>query len=114
LDDFGWTDKVVDWMKQGRNSDDEVTKSLGKVKSSKNVKVKNDFIGIYADKWFGEVEVYEKDKQLWFKSNRSPKLNGPMAFYNANTFAIKWEYQAMNCDALCFHLMKQVKRNQFK
>jgi hypothetical protein len=25
LDDFGWTDKVVDWMKQGRNSD-EVTK----------------------------------------------------------------------------------------
>jgi hypothetical protein len=36
----------------------------------------NDFIGIYADKWFGEVEVYEKDKQLWFKSNRSPKLNG--------------------------------------
>ena len=22
-----------------------------------------------------------------------------MLFYNANTFAIKWEYQAMNCDA---------------
>jgi hypothetical protein len=41
LDDFGWTDKVVDWMKQGRNSDDEVTKKFGKkVKSSKNVKVK--------------------------------------------------------------------------
>jgi hypothetical protein len=30
LDDFGWTDKVVDWMKQGRNSDDEVTKKFGK------------------------------------------------------------------------------------
>jgi hypothetical protein len=40
LDDFGWTDKVVDWMKQGRNSDDEVTKSLGKSKIVKNVKVK--------------------------------------------------------------------------
>jgi hypothetical protein len=53
---------------------------LGKVKSSKKCKSENDdFIGIYADKWFGEVEVYEKDKQLWFKSNRSPKLNGPMA-----------------------------------
>jgi hypothetical protein len=36
LDDFGWTDKVVDWMKQGRNSDDEVTKKVWeKVKSSK-------------------------------------------------------------------------------
>jgi hypothetical protein len=79
LDDFGWTDKVVDWMKQGRNSDDEVTKKFGKSKIVKKCKSENDdFIGIYADKWFGEVEVYEKDKQLWFKSNRSPKLNGPM------------------------------------
>ncbi|MCB0471272.1 MAG: DUF3471 domain-containing protein, partial [Flavobacteriaceae bacterium] len=25
--------------------------------------------------------------------------NGPMYFYNANTFAIKWEYQDMNADA---------------
>jgi hypothetical protein len=30
-----------------------------------------------------------KDMKNMFKSNRSPKLNGPMAFYNANTF-IKW------------------------
>lgn len=114
LDDFGWTDKVVDWMKQGRNTDEEVTKKVWeKVKSSKNVKVKNeDFIGIYADKWFGEVQVYEKDKQLWFKSNRSPKLNGPMAFYKANTFAIKWEYQAMNCDAFAMFSLDEEGKAQ--
>jgi hypothetical protein len=48
--------------------------------------VKNDdFIGIYADKWFGEVQGYEN-----ICSNQIvPKLNGPMAFYNANTF-VKW------------------------
>jgi hypothetical protein len=63
--------------------------------------VKNEnYIGIYADKWFGKVEVFEKNKQLWIKCYRSPKLNGPMAFFQENSFAIKWEYQAMNCDAL--------------
>lgn len=102
LDDFGWTDKIAGWGRFQRNRSDDVTKKVWeKVDSAKKVKVNNeDFIGIYEDKWFGKIEVFEKDKKLWFKSFRSPKLNGPMAFYNANTFAIKWEYQAMNCDAL--------------
>lgn len=114
LEDYGWTNKVVEWMKQGENTSDDVTKSIWeKVKSSKNIKVKNqDFIGVYADKWFGEIEVFEKDKQLWFKSYRSPKLNGPMAFYNANTFAIKWEYQAMNCDAFAMFSLDETGKAQ--
>ncbi|MFX8312572.1 DUF3471 domain-containing protein, partial [Acinetobacter baumannii] len=80
---------------------------------SKNIKVKNeDFIGTYRDKWFGDVQVFEKNKQLWFKSLRSPKLNGPMAFYNANTFAIKFEYQAMNCDALVLFSLDETGKAQ--
>lgn len=117
LDDFGWTDKLVGWMNEDRNAGDDVTKKVWeKVKQSKNIKIKNeDFIGVYADKWFGEIEVFEKNKQLWFKSYRSPKLNGPMAFYNANTFAIKWEYQAMNCDALAmFSLDENGKAQSIK
>ena len=54
---------------------------------------------MYEDKWFGKMEIFMKDRQLWIKSLRSPKLNGPMSFYSTNTFAIKWEYQDMNCDA---------------
>jgi len=117
LDDFGWTDKLVGWMNEERNAGDDVTKKVWeKVKQSKNIKIKNeDFIGVYADKWFGEIEVFEKNKQLWFKSYRSPKLNGPMSFYNANTFAIKWEYQAMNCDALAmFSLDENGKAQSIK
>lgn len=114
LDDFGWTDKIADWMKQGKDTGDDVTKKVWeKVKSVKNVKVKNeDFVGVYEDKWFGKIEVFEKDKQLWFKSYRSPKLNGPMAFYNANTFAIKWEYQAMNCDAFAMFSLDEMGKAQ--
>jgi len=114
LDDFGWTNKIVEWMKMGKNNGDEVTKKTWeKVESVKNVKVNNpDFIGIYEDKWFGKVEVFEKDKQLWIRSYRSPKLNGPMAFYNANTFAIKWEYQAMNCDAFAMFSLDETGKAQ--
>ncbi len=114
LDDFGWTDKMVTWMSQDEASGDDVTKKVWqKVASSKNVKIKNeDFIGVYADKWFGEIEVFEKNKQLWFKSYRSPKLNGPMAFYNANTFAIKWDYQAMNCDAFAMFSLDETGKAQ--
>ena len=52
----------------------------------------NFFTGVYEDNWFGEMEVYQQDNQLWIKSKKSPKLRGPMYYYNANTFAVDWEY----------------------
>ncbi len=114
LDDFGWVNKHVNWITQAGSTADEVTtKVWAKVDSAKNIKIKkNDFLGIYEDKWFGKVEVFEKDQQLWFKSYRSPKLNGPMGFYNANTFAIKWEYQDMNCDALAMFSLDETGKAQ--
>jgi CubicO group peptidase (beta-lactamase class C family) len=117
LDDFGWVDKYAARMNAQRRESDDVTKKVWeKVALSKNTVIKKeDFIGVYEDKWFGKVEVFEKDKQLWIKSYRSPKLNGPMAFYNANTFAIKWEYQAMNCDAFAmFSLDEKGKAQSIK
>jgi hypothetical protein len=101
-------------MNQQRSTGDEVTNKVwAKVEAAKNTAVKNeDYIGIYEDKWFGKVEVFEKDRQLWFKSYRSSKLNGPMAFYNANSFAIKWEYQAMNCDALAMFSLDETGKAQ--
>ncbi len=114
LDDFGWTDKIAENMNQNKLTGDDVCKKVWeKVESVKNVKVKNeDFIGIYEDAWFGKFEVFEKAHQLWIKSYRSPKLNGPMAFYNANTFAIKWEYQAMNCDAFAMFSLDETGKAQ--
>jgi len=101
LDDYGWIDKMAAWRNEDKNEEDSVTKKTWEqVELAKKTKVKNEnFIGIYADKWFGKVEVFERNQQLWIKCYRSPKLNGPMAFYNDSMFAIKWEYQAMNCDA---------------
>ena len=50
--------------------------------------------------------------KLWMKSHKSPKLNGEMFFYNANTFAIKWEYQDMNADAFAMFSLDQEGKAQ--
>jgi CubicO group peptidase (beta-lactamase class C family) len=114
LDDFGWIEKIAAGMNQQKNTGDELTNKVwAKVEAAKKTPVKNeDYIGIYQDNWFGKVEVFMKDKQLWIKCHRSPKLNGPMFFYNANTFAIKWEYQAMNCDALAMFSLDETGKAQ--
>lgn len=114
LDDFGWIEKNVTRMNQQKSTGDEISNKVwAKVEAEKNTAVKkDDYIGIYEDKWFGKVEVFLKDKQLWIKCHRSPKLNGPMAFYNANTFAIKWEYQAMNADAFAMFSLDETGKAQ--
>ena len=114
LDDYAWIDKMVEWSNEDKNEGDSVTKKTWEqVELVKKNKVKNEnFIGIYTDKWFGDVEVFEKNKQLWIKCSRSPKLNGPMALYNETTFAIKWEYQAMNCDAFALFSVDETGKAQ--
>lgn len=49
------------------------------------------YTGVYEDAWFGKVEIYEQDNQIWFRSHRSPKLKGQMMYYKANTFVAKWD-----------------------
>jgi len=117
LNDFGWIDKYGKYMQSRNNSADSVvTRVWQTVASAKNTKISTeDYTGIYEDKWFGKIEVFLKENQLWFRAFRSPKLNGPMSFYKANTFAIKWEYQDMNCDAFAmFSLDENGKAQSIK
>lgn len=101
LDDIGWIDiRAKNAEKNIDNADQATKKVWAKVDSVKNTKVRmEDYIGTYEDKWFGKMQIFSKDNQLFIKSLRSPKLNGRMYFYEANTFAIIWEYRDMNCDA---------------
>ena len=101
LDDFHWVDKYYQKMKETLENADSVTKKVWETVSTADDShlKKEDYLGVYKDNWFGKVEVFMNGNKLWFKSHRSPKLNGPMSYYKANTFAIKWEYQDMNADA---------------
>lgn len=117
LDYIDWIDKYYSRLKAEQGNGDSITMKVWQtVKAADGTQIKaSDYTGIFEDKWFGKIEVFEKDKHLWFKSLRSPKLIGPMSFYKANTFAIKWEYQDMNADAFAiFSLDENGKAQSIK
>jgi CubicO group peptidase (beta-lactamase class C family) len=117
LDNNNWIEKYSQRLQsQKSGADSVVAKAWQTVAAAKNTKINpTDYTGIYEDKWFGKIEVFLKGDQLWFRSFRSPKLNGPMQFYKATTFAIKWEYQDMNCDAFAtFNLDEEGKAQSIK
>ncbi len=72
----------------------------------------NDYVGTYEDDWFGNIEIWLEDDKLWFKSLRSPKLNGEMFYYKANTFAIKMDYKDMPCDAFAMFCLDEEGKAQ--
>ena len=117
LDNFDWVAANYKAFQANENAGDSVAKAVWatvKVADKSHLRLE-DYIGTYEDKWFGKMEVFMKDKQLWIKSYRSPKLNGAMSLYKATTFAIKWEYQDMNADAFAiFSLDEEGKAKGIK
>jgi len=107
-----WTSYYSGYKDIRENMADSVTINVWKkVASNSSLELINsNYTGVYRDKWLGDVEVYMNGDQLWFKSLRSPKLNGPMAYYQANTFAIKWEYRDMEADAFAMFMLDEEGR----
>jgi CubicO group peptidase (beta-lactamase class C family) len=98
----------IDWLSRGKfyldrgnaHADSVLNAAWQTVEEAKNVQPeKSNFVGSYKDDWFGKIVIEERDGQLRFNSLRSPKLSGPMFFYKANTYAVKWDYRDMECDA---------------
>lgn len=104
-----WISDADMWVQKNETESDIVTKAVWEtVSKAKTKKIDySNYVGMYQDNWFGKVEIVLKNDKLWFKSLKSPKLNGEMFFYKANTFAIKWEYQDMPCDAFAMFTLDE-------
>lgn len=114
---YNWIDYYYKRLQKYEAKGDSVTSLVWKTVESANEDNINidDYLGIFEDNWFGKAEVFLNDNQLWFKFYRSPKLNGPMYYYNANVFVINWEYQVMNPDAFAiFSLDEEGKAQSIK
>lgn len=96
-----WIEKITrlnDLFKvQGDSFVEEVWKTVETADNSKLII--GNYTGTYRDNWFGEIEISLKNRQLWFTSKRSPKLNGPLKLYKDNTFAIAWATPDLDADA---------------
>ena len=72
------------------------------------------FTGTYNDKWFGDVNITTKNEGLWFASEKSPRLNGYITPYKANTFIVKWTDRSFDADAyIMFNMDRNGKANGF-
>ena len=69
LDDYGWTDKVLAEYQSGLSEGDEISAQVwATVEAAKGTPIDVDsYLGVYQDKWFGNVEVFLKGKKLWMK-----------------------------------------------
>lgn len=101
LDDHNWIHKYLDGSQvQSKEAQTVVNKVWETVTATDDSHIDpTDYLGVYADKWFGSVRIYLEGDQLWFSSHRSPRLTGPMYFFKANQFAIKWEVRELDADA---------------
>jgi uncharacterized protein YacL (UPF0231 family) len=114
MDKFDWLETYYKRYQANESRGDSVSEYVWQtVKTADHSHIKStDYTGTYEDKWFGKMEVFVKDNQLWIKSFRSPKLTGPMSYYKANSFAIKWEYQDMNADAFAIFSLDEEGKAQ--
>jgi CubicO group peptidase (beta-lactamase class C family) len=117
LNDKDWIAHYHERYQKQDAKGDSVTAKVWAIVDTANqnyIKIE-DYIGIYQDNWFGKVEIDTVDNQLWFKSVRSPKLFGPMHYYKANAFAIKWERRELMADAFAiFSLDEEGKAQSIK
>ncbi|XOV69230.1 MAG: serine hydrolase [Fluviicola sp.] len=116
-EDVDWMGRIESYLTRSTGAANEVVNAVWETCATANNDHLNldDFVGIYQDDWFGDVEIENRNGKLWFVSKRSPRLTGEMFFYKANTFAIKWEYREMNCDAFAsFTLDENGKATEIK
>ena len=101
LDDHGWTDHYLSvYQTNSGAARAEVERVWSTVEAASDDHINpDDYTGVYADRWFGKIRIYLQEGKLWFSSLRSPALTGPMYFYKANAFAIKWENRELDADA---------------
>ncbi len=76
LEPVDWIEKFSkDYQRNKSSSDSAAAKVWQTAQAAKNTKINAvDYVGIYQDKWFGKIEIFLRENQLWFKSYRSPKL----------------------------------------
>ncbi len=108
-EDIDWIERMAKYIQFSEEESTSVVSEVWKTCESADQNSVNseNFIGTYRDDWFGDVTVELREGDLWFVSKRSPRLTGKMHFYQANTFAIEWEYKEMDCDAFALFTLDE-------
>jgi len=102
--------------KQAQAITDKIWADINAQQKSNTIKPDFDkYKGTFADNWFGDVTINEKNNTLYFKAHKSPKIQGSMFYYKGNTFIVKWNDRTLDADAfVTFTLDSNGKASGFK
>ena len=93
-------DNVVAAEANAKKITDDIWHAIDSTQKANKVKPNNAlYTGLYNDKWFGNVSITEKDGNLWFSSEKSPRLTGQMLPYKGSTWIVKWNDRSFDADA---------------
>ena len=57
------------------------------------------YAGRYRDVWYGDILIENRDGTLWFVSERSKNLIGPLEHFQYDTFIVRWSNRQLFADA---------------
>ena len=58
------------------------------------------YAGTYRDAWYGDIQIsVDENGGLWFNSERSKPLSGPLEHFQYDTFIVRWSTRELNADA---------------
>ena len=93
-------DNVVKGQENAKKITDDIWKAIDSTQKVNKTKPNTAlYTGTYNDKWFGNVNIAEKNGSLWFSSEKSPRLTGEMIPYKASTWIVKWNDRSFDADA---------------
>jgi hypothetical protein len=93
-------DNVVRGEKEAAGITEGIWKAIDSTQKANKTKPNTSiYKGVYSDKWFGNVNIAEKNGGLWFTSEKSPRLTGQMLPYKGSTWIVKWEDRSFDADA---------------
>ena len=100
---------ILDKVSQDRQT--AASEAVAKASESRNAKSTPSlpleaYAGTYRDPWYGDVHVsLGKDGQLEFRSDRNEPLQGPLEYFQYDTFIARWTDRRLMADAYVTFLL---------
>lgn len=93
-------DNVLKAEAEAKKITEGIRRTIDSTQKSISVKPNTSiYTGTYTDKWFGNVNITEKNNSLWFSSEKSPRLTGQMLPYKGSTWIVQWDDRSFDADA---------------
>ncbi len=74
-------------------------KSVNKLQVSEQLPDMRAYLGRWRDPWFGDVLIEQRGDEVWWRSEKSLKLNGRLQHVEGQRFVVRWRDRQLEADA---------------